>query len=77
MTTTHTRPQNPMFELPDIKHSFDLTEDQSMIRDMVREFALAEVAPNAEEIDETHTFPMDTWKKIVELGIELDELGRS
>lgn len=57
------------YTLPDIKHSFDLTEDQRMIRDMVREFALAEVAPIAEEIDENHRFPKDNWDKIVELGI--------
>ena len=57
------------YTLPDIKHGFDLTEDQRMIRDMVREFALAEVAPIAEEIDENHRFPKDNWDKIVELGI--------
>jgi alkylation response protein AidB-like acyl-CoA dehydrogenase len=56
-------------ELPDIKHSFDLTEDQRMIRDMVREFALAEVEPLAAEIDEHHRFPQATWDRIVELGI--------
>ena len=57
------------YQLPEIKHSFDLTEDQSMIRDMVREFALAEVEPIAADIDEHHRFPQDTWKKIVELGL--------
>lgn len=55
--------------LPDIKHSFDLTQDQRMVRDMVREFALAEVEPLAHEIDENHRFPQETWKKIVELGL--------
>ncbi|MEM7309735.1 MAG: acyl-CoA dehydrogenase family protein [Planctomycetota bacterium] len=57
------------YALPEIKHSFDLTEDQTMIREMVREFALAEVAPIAAEIDENHRFPTDTWSKIVELGL--------
>jgi alkylation response protein AidB-like acyl-CoA dehydrogenase len=57
------------YVLPDIKHGFDLTEDQRMIRSMVREFALAEVAPIAHEIDEEHRFPVETWKKIVELGL--------
>ena len=57
------------FELPNIKHSFDLTEDQQMIREMVREFALNEVAPKAAEIDEHHRFPKDTWDRIVELGL--------
>jgi alkylation response protein AidB-like acyl-CoA dehydrogenase len=55
--------------LPAITRGLDLTEDQTMIRDMVREFALAEVAPIAHDIDEEHRFPKDTWDKIVELGL--------
>ena len=50
--------QSAMFELPDIKHAFDLTEDQTMIRDMVREFA---------ESEDDHTILPETqgfWKKI-------------
>lgn len=58
-----------MYDLPDIKNSFDLSEDQTMIRDMVREFADNEVAPLAAEIDENHRFPTETWDKIVELGL--------
>ncbi|MFM7282174.1 MAG: acyl-CoA dehydrogenase [Planctomycetia bacterium] len=57
------------YTLPEIRHSFDLTQDQRMIRDMVREFALAEVQPLAHEIDEEHRFPHETWKKIVGLGL--------
>ncbi len=56
-------------QLPDIQHSLDLTEDQRMIRDMVREFAQAEVAPLAHEVDENHCFSHETWKKIVALGL--------
>jgi alkylation response protein AidB-like acyl-CoA dehydrogenase len=58
-----------LYQLPEIKHGFDLTEDQRMIQEMVREFARTEVAPLAEEIDEHHRFPKETWDKIVELGI--------
>ena len=54
---------------PEIKHALDLTESQTMIRDMVRDFARTEVAPIAAEIDEHHRFPLETWKKIVELGL--------
>ena len=54
---------------PDVKHGLDLTEDQRMIRDMVREFAESEVAPLAEEIDANHRFPEETWRKIVDLGL--------
>ncbi len=57
------------YALPDIKHSFDLTEDQRMVQEMVREFAEREVAPIAAEIDENHRFPVETWRKIVELGL--------
>jgi alkylation response protein AidB-like acyl-CoA dehydrogenase len=57
------------YSLPDIKHAFDLTEDQRMVREMVREFARDVVAPIAAEIDENHRFPLETWKRIVELGL--------
>ena len=56
-------------DLPEIKTGFDLTESQRMIRDMVREFAEKEVAPLAFEIDEAHRFPLETWHKMVELGL--------
>jgi len=58
-----------MNTLPEIRHGLDLSEDQQMIRDMVREFAAKEVAPLAAEIDETHTFSVQTWEKIVALGL--------
>src|SRR5262245_15368494 len=40
-----------------------------MVRDMVREFAEAEVAPVAAEIDENHRFPHDLFGRMVELGL--------
>jgi alkylation response protein AidB-like acyl-CoA dehydrogenase len=68
-------------DLPDVKHAFDLTEDQRMIRDMVREFAEAEVAPIAAEIDANHRFPKEIFQRMVELGITgipfPEELGGS
>ncbi|MCY2960131.1 MAG: acyl-CoA dehydrogenase family protein, partial [Planctomycetota bacterium] len=57
------------YTLPAIQHAFDLTQDQQMIRDTVREFARAEVEPLAHEIDENHRFPMETWRKIVDMGL--------
>jgi alkylation response protein AidB-like acyl-CoA dehydrogenase len=57
------------YELPAIKHSFDLTDDQAAVREMVHDFAENEVAPIAAEIDEHHRFPLETWRKIVELGL--------
>jgi alkylation response protein AidB-like acyl-CoA dehydrogenase len=66
MTTTAS---SGLAGLPDVKHGLDLTEAQGMIQSMVRDFARAEVAPIAAEIDENHRFPMETWKKIVDLGL--------
>ncbi|MFC1743027.1 acyl-CoA dehydrogenase [Candidatus Riflebacteria bacterium] len=46
-----------------------LTEDQEMIRQTVREFAEKEVAPIAIEIDEKEEFPMQTIKKMAEMDL--------
>lgn len=48
--------------------NFELTEEQRMVRDMVREFAQGEIAPQAQHIDETGEFPWDIIKKMGELG---------
>ncbi|SBV96306.1 Acyl-CoA dehydrogenase, short-chain specific [uncultured delta proteobacterium] len=45
------------------------TEDQLLIRNMVREFAVEEVAPIAAEIDRKHEFPAATVKRMAELGL--------
>jgi butyryl-CoA dehydrogenase len=50
---------------------FDLTEEQKLIRNLVREFALKEVQPIAAEIDRNHRFPSET---VARMG-ELDLLG--
>lgn len=49
--------------------NFELSEEQQMIRDMVRNFAEKEVAPKAEVVDRTGEFPLDTFKKMGELGL--------
>jgi alkylation response protein AidB-like acyl-CoA dehydrogenase len=46
-----------------------LTEDHLDVQRMVREFALAEVAPIATEIDEEKRFPEETIPKLAELGL--------
>jgi butyryl-CoA dehydrogenase len=47
----------------------DLTEEQLMMRDMVRRFALEEVEPLAVEIDREHRFPEETAEKMASLGL--------
>lgn len=49
--------------------NFDLGSDIDMLRDAVREFAQAEIAPRAAEIDSSDQFPMDLWRKFGELGV--------
>jgi butyryl-CoA dehydrogenase len=49
--------------------SFDLSEDQLAVREMVRDFAESEIQPIAAQIDETHDFPFATTKKMGELGL--------
>ena len=48
---------------------YNLNEDQAAIREMVRDFALNEVEPIAAEVDEESRFPMETFKKMAELGL--------
>ncbi len=48
---------------------FDLSEEQLMVRNMCREFAENELREQAVEIDRTHKFPLDTTKKLGDLGI--------
>ena len=48
---------------------FELSEEQLLIQEMVREFAMAEVAPIAAEIDHNHRFPEELIPKLAEAGL--------
>ncbi len=47
---------------------FELSDEQRLFRDTVRDFARGEVAPVAEELDRTKAFPYELVKKMGELG---------
>lgn len=59
MLDTRTRPDASPF----------LTDEHQQVRAMVREFALAEVAPLAAELDEHKRFPHETVAKLAGLGL--------
>ena len=49
--------------------NFELSDEQRLFRDTVREFALAEVTPVAEEFDRTKSFPYEIVGKLGGLGL--------
>jgi alkylation response protein AidB-like acyl-CoA dehydrogenase len=46
-----------------------LTEEQKMLREMVRDFAQTRIKPIAQEIDETERFPQEIIAEMGELGL--------
>src|SRR5438132_13154133 len=48
---------------------FGLGETADMLRESVRGFAADRIAPRAEEIDRSNTFPRDLWPQLGELGM--------
>ena len=48
---------------------FALGEDIDMLRESVRRFAEAEIAPIAADIDKSNEFPNHLWRKMGDLGV--------
>ena len=49
--------------------NFDLSENELMIQQMVKDFAEKEIRPNIMKWDESQEFPVDLFKKAGELGL--------
>jgi isovaleryl-CoA dehydrogenase len=48
---------------------FGLGETLDMLRESVQQFAAAEIAPRAAEIDRSNEFPADLWRKFGDMGL--------
>ena len=49
--------------------NLELSEEQKLLQQTVRDFANSEVKPHARELDETGRFPRETFRKAAELGL--------
>ena len=56
-----------MIHIPSL--NFDLGETVDLLRDAVQDFAAAEIAPLAAEIDRSNEFPNQLWPKLGEMGL--------
>lgn len=75
-TTQRTPSVRPRCTLLQVRHASyynadvaGLTNDESLFRTAVIEFAEKEVAPRASEIDKMNTFPPDLWEKLGSMGL--------
>ena len=56
-----------MLHIPSL--NFDLGETVDLLRDAVHDFAQAEIAPMAAEIDRANEFPNELWPKLGDMGL--------
>src|SRR5690606_11555738 len=55
--------------IPPMDSSIYFSEQHLQVREMVRDFSRAEIAPVARELDQTSTFPWENVRKMGELGL--------
>ena len=56
-----------MTDIPTLE--FELGETNDILRETVRNFAQAQIAPRAAEIDRSNEFPRDLWPQLGQLGL--------
>ncbi|HET57050.1 MAG TPA: acyl-CoA dehydrogenase, partial [Deltaproteobacteria bacterium] len=49
--------------------NFAPTEEQAMVKEMIKRFADEEIKPKAEELDRTHRHPQEICRKLGEMGL--------
>lgn len=59
---------NPVFQ-PEARMNFLTSDNQQMIKNMVRDFAEKNIRPHVMEWDEAETFPIETFKKLGAAGL--------
>lgn len=52
-----------------MQFELDLDETTKLLRDSIRQFVIAEIAPLAEKIDRENIFPRVLWPKLGEMGL--------
>ena len=56
---------------------FNMPKTHELFRQMIREFAEKEVKPLAAEVDEEERFPIETVKKMAEIGLMVSLFQKS
>ena len=49
--------------------NFELSEEQKLLKEMIRDFAKKEILPQVKTLEESHQFPLEILKKLASLGI--------
>jgi alkylation response protein AidB-like acyl-CoA dehydrogenase len=49
--------------------NFELSEDQKLLQEMIREFAQKEIQPHVKHMEENHIFPKELLQKLGEVGV--------